>query len=139
MSVLLIILYTLTILLHQKNAVTTSKPVYLFFCYHIKIWYKKCLRKCQIYYFLNQYIGKYLSVLMSKDLSKFLCWKCLKSWHESNCFQADDLRNFIDFLSWADYIPNNPKSGMIPKSGMFPIWTTPKTVFWTTPILGCRT
>jgi len=36
MSVLLIILYTWTMLLHQKNAVTTSKPVYRFFCYHIK-------------------------------------------------------------------------------------------------------
>ena len=119
MSVLLIILYTLTMLLHQKNAVTTSKPVYLFFCYHIKIWYKKCLRKCQSYYFLNQHIGKYLSVLMSKDLSKFLCWKCLKSWHESNCFQADDLRHFIDCPSWTFYMANIPKNGMIPILGWF--------------------
>ena len=37
MSVLLIILYTWTMLLHQKNAVTTSKPVYRISCYHIKM------------------------------------------------------------------------------------------------------
>lgn len=36
MSVLLIILYTWTMLLHQNFTVTTSKPVYPFFCYHIK-------------------------------------------------------------------------------------------------------
>lgn len=39
MSVLLIILYTLTMLLHQKNAVTTSKLAYLISCYHIKTCY----------------------------------------------------------------------------------------------------
>lgn len=37
MSVLLIVLYTWTMLLHQKNAVTTSKPVYRISCYHIKM------------------------------------------------------------------------------------------------------
>ena len=37
MSVLLIILYTWTMLLHRKNAVTTSKPVYRISCYHIKM------------------------------------------------------------------------------------------------------
>lgn len=33
----LVILYTLTMLLHQKNAVTTSKLALVRSCYHIKI------------------------------------------------------------------------------------------------------
>jgi len=43
MSVLLIIFYTWTMLLHQNFTVTTSKPVYTFFCYHIKTWTFFCL------------------------------------------------------------------------------------------------
>ncbi len=33
----LVVLYTQTMLLHQKNAVTTSKSVIAISCYHIKI------------------------------------------------------------------------------------------------------
>ncbi|OTG74684.1 hypothetical protein B9T38_00120 [Acinetobacter sp. ANC 4218] len=36
LSVLLIILYTWIMLLHQNFTVTTSKPVFFNFCYHIK-------------------------------------------------------------------------------------------------------